>query len=828
MRRSPPPHLLLALSLTLTSVPTPSTSAPPPSTWDRITIPGLRGACSAFDPVRHQMIVMGGNDGRAPNPSVWSLSSDDRWTRMRDNFPETQEASAIYDPLRDRVVVFGGEPCFQVSGAWILTLGPNPIYLPLATQGQPPRGRGGHLAGYDATADRMIVFGGRKDTLVCQIEHCGCQALVRFNDVWQLTLSTPPTWSEIQPINAGPPTGSDAGFFDQRTRRFYVLRGATLWFLELAGTPTWQSVSTSGTPPTDPGKAVLDSTADRALFYDGTDTWTLSLGATPNWVKLPRATTGSFQDRGFVLELDELHNRLISFGGSVSSGCPYPDDVWELPLTGGGDWNKRPPASGPGPISFGKAVIDSRRHEALLFDSQGGNRLFALKLLNGGQWTPVVTPPLAAPLNWCAAIYDPLGDRLILVLDETGATWALNREGPPVWTLLLAQGPLLRFHSSAYDSRRNRVLVFGGSDTDSSTWSLSLDDPVQWNQVKVEGAGAGRRFLAQAAYDYDQDRMVVFGGFLFDQQGGDVWALSGFDTGPTWSRLRSSAPPGAAGIFTSGMFDPHRNRVVIASAHDPFLHRFLWSTDLDVAEPFAPWELDGPSCDREYGLCPLPRTQTHSLYDSSYDRMLLFGGRFVDSYGSCGMVDDTWALSWAYMVSVASLAQADATSDRARIVWSVGELASATVYRADAPDAWTLRGVRAQDGAGQITFEDRDVEPGHRYGYRLGIAGPEGESFHGEVWVDIPLAARLAITAIHPNPGRGPFRVSFSLANAEPAVLEVHDVAGRRVVSRRLAGLTQGGHVIDLDESARLEAGLYFVRLRQGGSIASVKAALVR
>jgi hypothetical protein len=60
-----------------------------------------------------------------------------------------------------------------------------------------------------------------------------------------------------------------------------------------------------------------------------------------------------------------------------------------------------------------------------------------------------------------------------------------------------------------------------------------------------------------------------------------------------------------------------------------------------------------------------------------------------------------------------------------------------------------------------------------------------------------------------------------TLAGAEPAALEVLDVAGRRL--SRMAVTTSG--VVPLRE---LPAGLYFLRLTQGSASVSGKAILVR
>ena len=55
----------------------------------------------------------------------------------------------------------------------------------------PPKGREGHTAIYDPVRDRMVVFG-------------GYDGASRYNDVWALTLSGSPAWSQLAPSGTPP------------------------------------------------------------------------------------------------------------------------------------------------------------------------------------------------------------------------------------------------------------------------------------------------------------------------------------------------------------------------------------------------------------------------------------------------------------------------------------------------------------------------------------------------------------------------------------------------------------------------------------------------
>jgi hypothetical protein len=119
---------------------------------------------------------------------------------------------------------------------------------------------------------------------------------------------------------------------------------------------------------------------------------------------------------------------------------------------------------------------------------------------------------------------------------------------------------------------------------------------------------------------------------------------------------------------------------------------------------------------------------------------------------------------------------------------------------------------------GSLTYVDLAVDPGTRYGYCLEIPLDGREVLTGEAWVQVPLGYELALEGSQPNPVVGRLTVAFSLPDAGSGSLELFDVAGRRVLSRDLAGLAPGRHVLALDREVRLPAGVYMLRLTQMGN----------
>jgi hypothetical protein len=126
----------------------------------------------------------------------------------------------------------------------------------------------------------------------------------------------------------------------------------------------------------------------------------------------------------------------------------------------------------------------------------------------------------------------------------------------------------------------------------------------------------------------------------------------------------------------------------------------------------------------------------------------------------------------------------------------------------------------AADGTGLVVaWEDRyDGATDHIFAQRLNGWGQAQWNTRGVNAVPSgpgPVT-RLSLAGARPNPCVGVPRIAFSLPGDEPAILELLDVGGRRVVSRSLAGLSRGEHVVHLGEGLELGPGVYFVRLTQG------------
>lgn len=123
----------------------------------------------------------------------------------------------------------------------------------------------------------------------------------------------------------------------------------------------------------------------------------------------------------------------------------------------------------------------------------------------------------------------------------------------------------------------------------------------------------------------------------------------------------------------------------------------------------------------------------------------------------------------------------------------------------------------------------KPTDPCNANGSESAVAPPKGLDNDGDltydggdadcsaVGVEDPAAiAPLRLEGAQPNPSREPLKVAFVLPNAQPASLEVLDLAGRRIVRRQVGSLGAGRHVVELSGQRALSPGVYVLRLIQG------------
>jgi len=320
-----------------------------------------------------------------------------RWRELHPTDPRPSvrwQHSAVYDFANNRMVVFGGKTTIEESfnDVWVLKntngLGGTPSWVELTPDGMLPSERHSHSAVYDAANNRMTIFGG----------HPGLSPFV--NDVWVLKnangLGGTPSWVRLTPMGKSPELREwHSAVYDAANNRMIVFGGMgahsfnDVWVLKnangLGGTPAWVELTPTGTAPVarEGHSAVYDAANNRMVVFGGftayyksffDEVWILTsangLAGTPGWVRL--MPTGSVPDllRGdHSAVYDAANNRMVVFGGWVTSPERYFNDSWVLTnangLGGAASWTKLNPS--------GVAPLKRELHRAV-YDA-GGNRM---------------------------------------------------------------------------------------------------------------------------------------------------------------------------------------------------------------------------------------------------------------------------------------------------------------------------------------------------------------------------------------------------------------------------------------------------------------------
>lgn len=270
-----------------------------------------------------------------------------------------------------------------------------------------------------------------------------------------------------------------------------------------------------------------------------------------------------------------------------------------------------------------------------------------------------------------SGIYDVSTDRLVVFGGEQtagvplGDVWASPKivaagqmvaKAPYVWTQLFPTGtaPAARFGQSAvYDSVSNRMIVFGGATSTTAclndVWLLdnanSAIGTPDWIPITPSGTPPAARQNFNAVYDPTSNSMIVFGGSnCAGKYFSDVWVLSnanGEVGTPTWTQL-SPAGVGPSNRESSSAIYDSINNVLTVYAGDAGSGGMsdVWTLSNANGQGGTPtWTMLTPT-----GTAPSARTGMSSVYDSTNNLMIMYGG--INTLTSTRFLGDTWVLTF--------------------------------------------------------------------------------------------------------------------------------------------------------------------------------------
>ena len=475
------------------------------SDWTQLhpsgTAPTARSDGSAvYDPVGDRILVYGGQVQLSerefdPTDELWELDlATLTWRQPPASgslpLPHVGHA-AQWDAASGSMLIVGG---------WVADTTTPFLYDPvtetwtkLAPAGVPRRPTRSPIV-YDSRRDRYLLFGGGSNA-------------PDERDVDVLTLRPAPAWSSL-PAHELPGTRFAAtSVTDTKRDRLVYFGGTQLGYLDsryLSNVETVPfddplhprplEVAGVGPTPRQETVGIYDPLRERAVFFGGwtypsnyfTDVWTLSLGDTPTWEEAHPAGDGPSGRRAHAAAYDPLRDRMLVFGG-VDDDVVY-DDLWALDLSGAMRWERLVPRNeGPGPRFFMSTTYEPSRDALIVhggrLDSQSLGDTWRLRLADL-TWERLDTGPYGNTIERHVASYDGKRDRLIVhggwaidydVIWLNSETYTLPLHGDPKWTWLqpeLSDGrypPAAGGQAEGYDERRDRLVVFGGSEFIPST-----------------------------------------------------------------------------------------------------------------------------------------------------------------------------------------------------------------------------------------------------------------------------------------------------------------------------------------------------------------------
>lgn len=295
------------------------------------------------------------------------------------------------------------------------------------------------------------------------------------------------------------------------------------------------------------------------------------------------------------------------------------------------------------------------------------------------------------------------------------------------WIQTTPRDTPLREQAAAYDAVRNRMIVFGGFDErfapggayTNEMWSFGLPPSApQWTQLTSGPCSAWPappplpRGRSGMVTDNDpmvaHDRMMIWGGAI-PQQDYLTWTLD-FTSGTPSQYLCSLGTTGDPSPFpdTRSVLDSRLQRMIVVAPYQGVYALSLRNGGSSWTQIYA-----GPVAPSFIGAFGF-----HAVYDSTYDRVLIFGG-WTDEVGNyCGQEyrhDEVFALSLQN------------------------------------PTGWVQVGAAAAADVGQVALSDAAVvyDPDSR---RILMFGGErcrrtdtGTEVHGDVWA-LPLPSATGMS----------------------------------------------------------------------------------
>lgn len=284
----------------------------------------------------------------------------------------------------------------------------------------------------------------------------------------------------------------------------------------------------------------------------------------------------------------------------------------------------------PGGVSPGNrldhsAVWDSQNNRMLLFGGyQAGSILNDVQSYNGSSWVKLtVTGDSPSGREFHSTAWDSTNNRILLfggfaltctgAVSDTNDLWAFDGTG---WTKInpsdTPPGPR-RYHNTVWDTKNNRLLMFGGTSFGVYKDELWSYDGVRWTKLNPVGTIPTPRAYHAACWDPVNNRMLIFGGFDVGLRN-DLYSFDGTN----WERINVTGDSPPVRDYVSGVWDSHHNCFVIFGGY----------TSVGASDTNDAWSFDGVKWTKlnPIGTPPSGWREHSACWDVPNSRMLIYGG----------------------------------------------------------------------------------------------------------------------------------------------------------------------------------------------------------
>ncbi len=270
---------------------------------------------------------------------------------------------------------------------------------------------------------------------------------------------------------------------------------------------------------------------------------TASEGSYPDWEMVD--FNDKFTRVSSATAYDTNRGVVVAFGGRDTYPGTAMADTWEFD---GEDWAKVATAHAPPARFWHTIVYDSHRQRTVLFGGGDPDNTIYFNdtwEYDGNDWQQIATAQSPDPRFVKSMAFDNVRNRTVLVGGQSNAggftdTWEYDGTD---WTMIntpVSPPPPWALAAMAFDSERQKmVLTFHEGGTRQDTWEY---DGSTWVEVSTANAPP-LRWAHAMAYDESSKRVVLFGGYAPDFNGGqpmnDTWEYDGVD----WTFVATAQSP---------------------------------------------------------------------------------------------------------------------------------------------------------------------------------------------------------------------------------------------------------------------------------------------